>query len=251
MIKKIIVFVGIIFFIIAFRVFVGEAYEVSSSSMDSTLVTGNWVWVSKTAYGARMPSSISEVPFGLLVKALFRGKNSEKWDHQHYSRVSGTGVVRRYDVVLLKSPYNLSEVYVKRCIGLPGEHILATKDSLYLNYGRLRNQITKINLLKGDSVAIDSSRYIPRKGDSIDLIKNPVFVPLIKKFEEASISVRESKTYINGKCVRSYKFKMNYFFVMGDNRLHSRDSRWFGLVPESCILGKVTFNISKFRPPKF
>ncbi len=85
--------------------------------------------------------------------------------------------------------------------------------------------------------------YVPKKGDQIELNMNNLrfYKRIISVFEENKIEIHDNKILINGKESRYYKFKMNYFWVMGDNRPHSFDSRFWGFVPDNHIIGKVEY----------
>lgn len=65
------------------------------------------------------------------------------------------------------------------------------------------------------------------------------YIRLIKEFEEPNLQQIGNLYYIRGKVIKEYRFKENYYFVLGDNRYFSRDSRFFGLIPESYIEGKM------------
>ncbi|MEX0291633.1 MAG: signal peptidase I [Flavobacteriaceae bacterium] len=85
--------------------------------------------------------------------------------------------------------------------------------------------------------------YIPGKGDKVAL--NPQTLPLYKKiirdYEGNTVSVSGNQVSLNGEVVDSYTFKQDYYWMMGDNRHHSEDSRAWGYVPANHIVGKPIF----------
>ena len=85
--------------------------------------------------------------------------------------------------------------------------------------------------------------WIPKKGESIELTQEnlPVYERPIKVYEGNSLEVSDGKILINGQEVRRYTFKMDYYWMMGDNRHNSADSRYWGFVPEDHIVGKPIF----------
>lgn len=232
--------------------------------MEPEIIYGDHVLVCKLVPGARL--------FDIF--AASRGEQVK------IRRLPGIRKTKRNDVMVFNIPYpfgsdkmkmDITQYYIKRCIALPGD-TLRIKESMYHITG-----IEKIpgNLKAQQSQFMDSISttdksifpqdtllnwntqdfgplYIPRAGDRIGM--NPIHYALYRKIieweQQAVLEKRGDQYYLQDQPISSYCFTNNYYFMGGDRVQDSRDSRYWGLLPEEYIVGKA-FLIWRSKDPYF
>lgn len=249
MLKRILKYLFLLFIIVLIlKAFVIDALKIPSGSMKDTLLEGDCILVNKIAYTVSTPN---QIPF--LDKRLSRAE------------LFSMGKPSQNDVIAFEIPsefYNPSSqnysVMVKRIIGLPGDTLEIKDKEVFINGNKLRNpSFLHINLSEPATENADEKLFpfdkkwtidnygpviIPRKGMRVEL--NPKNISLWQNainidFGEKVMSVEGTVINLKGKPLREYTFEKNYYFVLGDNRENSLDSRYFGYIPEEWIIGKA------------
>ena len=134
---------AIVFAVVAatfIRMFTIEAYTIPTSSMEKSLLIGDFLFVSKLSYGPRIPNTPLSFPFAHHTMPLTKNTKSYldwiKWD---YRRLPGFGKIKNNDVVVFNypmedfRPVDKRENYIKRCIAIPGDTLLIVDKQVYLN----------------------------------------------------------------------------------------------------------------------
>jgi len=348
---------AIIFAVIAatiIRVFFIEAYTIPTGSMERSLMIGDFLFVSKVNYGARIPMTPVAFPFAHHTMPITGGKAYWEGVQWKYRRLPGLSDIKRNDVVVFNFPegdtvaleaqdqnyYNLvrsmghaavnsqftvtsrpvdkRENYIKRCIGIGGD-VITMKGGVVSVNGKPEKlvptgQITYAVKMKSTDVNFDvftelgfdinsdisslgqenmfqfvgteemmaevkkldfvvsvqedtapadyadvsvfpqdKNRVwnvdnigpitVPKKGWTVklDSVTMPLYERAIRIYEGNKLEKAADGWLINGQKTDSYTFKMDYYWMMGDNRHNSLDSRFFGFVPEDHVVGKALF----------
>src|SRR5436190_11485250 len=134
---------AIIFAVIAatiIRTFFIEAYTIPTPSMEKSLLVGDFLFVSKVSYGARIPMTPLSFPFAHHTMPFIGGKSYVEWIKIGYHRLWGFGNIKNNDVVVFNwpaenegRPVDKKENYIKRCIGIAGDSLLIVDRNVFIN----------------------------------------------------------------------------------------------------------------------
>ncbi len=242
--------VKLFFIVLVIKSFFLDAFQIPTSSMENTILPGDFIIVNKAAYKIATPNNI---PFTKIDIPSITIISFEK--------------PKANDVVIFKFPKQINNPQysganiIKRVIGLPGDTVKIMNKEVYANNKKIINVSTVVftkKTIKSKNVTDsdifpknekwNSDNYgplvVPSKGMKVNL--NPKNIYRWKdaiEFENGknSVSVEGTVITINHKAVRSYTFQNDYYFLLGDNRDKSFDSRFWGFVPEKLIFAKTLF----------
>lgn len=319
-----------------------QPYTIPTSSLEKSLLVGDFLFVSKMNFGARVPMTTVALPMVHDSIPLTKSKSYLTWPQLLYMRLPGIQNIKRTDIVVFNwpvdtvyrffdtskrrayKPIDKKSNYVKRCVGIPGDNLSikdgvvyidgkilqlperakpqfsykvaidgktpidfetlykelditdpsgfineTTKDTIFMSAlteagaERLKNtpgvtavirqisrDIDKANYGKGVFPHVNKWNsdnygpvYIPEQGKTVELNSEtlPFYKTIIDDYENNDLKVNGTEIRINGKVATNYTFKQNYYWMMGDNRHNSEDSRYWGFVPENHIVGKPIF----------
>lgn len=294
---------------IIIRTFFFEAYRIPTPSMEKTLLTGDFLIVSKISYGPRTP-----MVFGVPFTNIYMPGAVLPW-----TRLPGYSEVERNDIVVFNYPIDIDPIsaktsYIKRAVGMPGDTVSVDDAELYINSeqaqnfdgiqqtyvvsvrDRVRLSPAKVKSAGGTLVGSqDSGQYrvnmtqsvaeemndwpevnevelfvlpenfnefdqrdfsfssgfnnhhnippvvVPFEGQTVTLTPDNyhIYERVITRYEGNSVESNGDEFVINGENTNEYTIEQDYYFMMGDNRDDSEDSRFWGFVPESHVVGKA------------
>ena len=211
-------FFPVILIVFVLRSFLVEPFKIPSGSMIPTLVVGDFILVNKFAYGIRLP--------------IINRKIVE------------TGQPRRGDVMVFRYPEDPSLDYIKRVVGIPGDRVAYEDKRLVIN-GVEVQRTPMPDYLHRERIQY-SKQYSEISGDVAHAIliedDAPSAMPFVRQFP-----FRDNCNYNNKgfECL----VPPGHYFMMGDNRDNSADSRVWGFVPDANIVGKAFFIWFNFSEP--
>jgi signal peptidase I len=199
--------IAIVFFL---RSFVVEPFKIPSGSMIPTLLVGDLILVNKYSYGVRLPVI--------------------------HTKILDLGSPQRGDVMVFRFPRDPSMDYIKRVVGVPGDTVAYLDKRLSINGQEVPLQPA------GEYYDSERLTYSPQYSEKLGTLDHKILTELEKPSFISAVDAfpyRDRCEYLsNGvRCV----VPPGHYFMMGDNRENSLDSRYWGFVPERNIVGKAFF----------
>ena len=201
----------VILVVFLLRSFLFEPFKIPSGSMIPTLLVGDLILVNKFHYGVRLP---------VINK-----------------KIIDNNPVQRGDVMVFRYPVDKRQDYIKRVVGIPGDEVSYLNQKLSIN-GKLLSTSAL-----GDFFEADSLRYEPQFSEKLGAVEHNILV----NPRRSGYYGPDPKTFpLAQNCRYSpegvvCKVPPGHYFMMGDNRDNSQDSRYWGFVPDENIVGKAFF----------
>jgi signal peptidase I len=231
-----------------------QGYGTPTGSMEKTIMIGDKMFFNQFIYGASSPRTI---PFTSIKMPYF---------HLPAIREPKRGDVINFEFPGMRDEIHASEyvLYLKRIVGEPGDKIQVTSGKLYVNDVLFPNPENSVISKSSAGSNITNPMIFPKGSGWNEDYYGPVNVPkkgdVINLGEENfekwntfiareghNIKTDNDKIFIDGTQTDKYIVERNYYFMMGDNRSNSLDSRYWGFVPRKDFLGEALFI---YWPPK-
>ena len=242
---------------LSFQVGAFTSFRIPTDSMQPTLQPGDNILVNKSIMGAR----------------IFNIWDAAEDKEVEIHRLPGIGIVKRNDVLVFHYPYphkndslsmHLLKYYVKRCIALPGDTMGIRQGYYYIKgvdepIGNIQaqNRIARLDKEDARSIVMDAypwdkymnwtiqdfgPLHVPARGQTVAMDSTAVklYRNLVEWEQKKPLTREENHVYLGDSLIQEYCFKENYYFVGGDYMENSKDSRYWGLLPEPYIVGVAT-----------